>query len=115
MAMQVVLTPFSLTIGVLSLIVLFRLTMLWLRHSFSTRIYLIWSSLWIIGALVVFVPEITNGLAGRLGLVRGTDLVLYSSIIALLYLILSLYQYIKNIDYQLTRFVREEALRDSTK
>lgn len=67
----------------------------------------------VFGAGLVFVtfPEIANALALLVGIGRGADLVLYLSIVFLLFLFLSLYIRVLESEDRLAELTRELAIR----
>jgi hypothetical protein len=82
---------------------------------FRTR--LIYRSLAILLGLmaIVFVlfPNLTTAIARSLGVGRGTDLLLYLSLIAGVYVILLLYRKLRDLERKLTEQIRATALRDA--
>jgi hypothetical protein len=63
-------------------------------------------------AAVVFVmfPEFTSKIANRLGVGRGTDLVLYLCIVSFWFVILKLYIKLRAIEQKMTDMIREKAI-----
>lgn len=64
------------------------------------------------GIFLVVFPDLTNKLAGTLGVGRGADLVFYLFIVAFCYLILLVYAKIKKLEQQLAELARRQALMD---
>lgn len=64
----------------------------------------------ILGLFLVAVPDTTTNLARFLGVGRGTDLLLYVSIVAGGYVSLMLYAKIRRLEAKLTEFVRTAAI-----
>jgi len=62
--------------------------------------------------LVLF-PDATTALAHLLGVGRGTDLLLYFSLIAGMYAVLLLYLRIRDLERKITEQVRATAVRDA--
>ncbi len=77
--------------------------------SFS---FLLWFILWLIVALVFYIPEATSYLANIVGIGRGVDLVVYTSIIILFYLLFRIFVHLNKIDREITKIVREKAIKD---
>ena len=75
--------------------------------------FFLWLVLWMGAATVIVFPDST-GMAARLfGLGRGVDLVLYVSIILILYLLFKVYVRLEQVDREITQIVRALALRES--
>jgi small membrane protein len=66
-------------------------------------------------AAIVFVlfPDLTTIVANRLGVGRGTDLLLYVSLIAGLHAILLLYLRTRDLEKRMTEHVRATGLREA--
>jgi hypothetical protein len=62
--------------------------------------------------LVLF-PDLTTSIAHALGVGRGTDLLLYFSLIAGMHAILMLYLRIRDLERKITEQVRAMAVRDA--
>ncbi len=74
-----------------------------------------WLAFWLAVGLVVALPWTTSLLAARLGVTRGVDLVMYVAVIALFYLVFRLTVKIEKLESNITKLVREIALKDSGK
>lgn len=72
---------------------------------------LFWSFLW--GALIVLTvnPAITFFFSKLVGIERGVDFFLYLSVMLLFYLIFRIYVKLDNMDQEITKVVREVALK----
>lgn len=74
-----------------------------------------WLLFWLAVAVVVWQPDLSTQVANRLGVGRGSDLVLYFSAAALFYLVFRLTVRQEKLDKQITRLVREIALNNPKK
>ena len=72
-----------------------------------------WILFWLLTLVVVLWPESTSILANALGIGRGADFVLYTSIIVIFYLLFRLHVKIESIGRDVTKVVRKEALDNS--
>ncbi len=72
-----------------------------------------WVLFWLSTLVAVLWPESTNILANSLGIGRGSDFVLYISIIVIFYLLFRLHIKIESIGRDVTKVVRKEALDNS--
>lgn len=71
-----------------------------------------WLVIWLVAIVVVIWPDLTVRLANFVGVGRGSDLVIYLSIIFLFYTIFRLLLRIENMEKNLTKVVRETALKE---
>jgi small membrane protein len=82
------------------------------QNKISTRGFLLWLVLWVGVTAVIMFPNSTIVVARLLGIGRGTDLVLYTSIILILYFLFRVYVHLEQVDKEITQIVRALALRD---
>ena len=69
----------------------------------------------IVGSVFILKPERTTFLAEKLGVGRGSDLVMYVSIIVLLFFCLSFWAKSRDLDARLTALIRDQALSEASK
>ncbi|MBU0981388.1 DUF2304 family protein [Patescibacteria group bacterium] len=101
-----------------SAFVLFAWSRVFLRYRDDTLSLwglLFWSLIWIAVLVVLFLPHMTDLIAERLGIGRGVDVFIYSSIVVLFYLVYRVYVKIESIEQEITKVVREESLHDLKK
>jgi hypothetical protein len=104
-AIQIVLCAFA--VFALSRVVLrFRKGGLPLVHL------VIWFLFWAAVIVAVLRPATTSAVAAWVRVGRGTDLVMYLSVMALFYLLFRLFGKIEELERQITRVVRAAALKD---
>ena len=84
-----------------------------LRRSIAPRVGFAWGLLWLAAAVAVARPEITSEIAHVLGIGRGTDLVLYFAIVGMLFGFFTFYVRLRRIESDLTKIVRELAIRSA--
>ena len=97
---------------------IFAWTRAFLRYrdgSISIAELILWSLVWLSAGAVLSWPGFTDELASRIGISRGSDAVVYTSIIFLFYLIFRLYIKISDAEKELTRLIRAMALKDLDK
>lgn len=99
---------FLLTLPVLGIIVVI---VRYRQRRISTRSLLLWFPLWSVAAFVILFPDTTVEVAQLLGIGRGTDLVLYLSVIFIFYLLFRMIVRFERIDREITLIVRNLALR----
>jgi small membrane protein len=71
----------------------------------------------LMGAAVLFIlfPDWTSVLAKKLGVGRGTDLVLYICIVLFYFVVLKLYARMRKLEQQITDLIRKQALNEVEK
>lgn len=74
-----------------------------------------WVLIWIAIALTAIFPQWTVSIANRLGVGRGSDLVLYAAVAVLLYTTFRLTVRLQKLDRDITKVVRKEALDSANK
>lgn len=71
-----------------------------------------WLMIWVVALVAIFYPEETTRLARILGIGRGVDIVVYASIAILFYLVFRLNVYIENLRTEISRLIREVAIKE---
>jgi len=97
----------------LSLFLLFAISRVFLRFkegTISSGQFLFWCGLWLLALFSIFYPDFSNYWARLLGIGRGADAILYTSVIALFYLVFRLHVLLENVNYEISKLVREVAL-----
>ena len=61
----------------------------------------------------VFYPSASTKIANRLGVGRGTDLIVYLTIVILIFVLLMMYAKIKKLEEMITTIIREKTLKES--
>ncbi len=87
---------------------LFALYVIALRTALTDRI--IYFLLAVIGAILVINPEFSTRIANRIGIGRGTDLLLYLFIVTALFYSVGVTAEMKRLRRQLTTVIREIAI-----
>ena len=82
------------------------------QRKIGTLAFLLWLVLWAGAATVIMFPNSTVMLARILGIGRGADLVLYTSLIVTLYLLFRLHVRLEQVNREVTQIVRALALRE---
>jgi len=65
------------------------------------------------GIFFVLFPETTNKIAHWVGVSKGANLLLYSAILFLLFLILKLYSRLRRIEQKFTELVRNKSIEEA--
>ena len=71
-----------------------------------------WFLFWAAVIVAVLRPATTSAVASWVRVGRGTDLVMYLSVVALFYLLFRLFGKIEDLERQITRVVRAAALKE---
>jgi len=103
---------------VLILFILFAVSKVALRYKdkvISLQEFILWTIFWLGVAFVIIFPEITSMVANWLGVGRGVDLVIYISILILFYLVFRALTRQDKIEKDITKVVREIALKEQNK
>jgi len=77
--------------------------------------FVFWSIIWLAVIVIGILPGILSGVSAVLGINKGLDLAVYVSIVLLFYLMFRLYVGLDNQNKQITKLVREIAIRDAKK
>ncbi len=103
---------------ILLVIIAFILLRLFLKlqiREITWRQFFGWAIFWLVALMVVIRPELSIVAANFVGIGRGADLVIYSSLILLFYLVWKLFLRLSEIDKKITKIVRQLALEDYDK
>lgn len=80
------------------------------QDALSRRAAALWSLLWVAGAVVVLRPEVATLFARAVGVGRGSDAVLYVSVLAVAFLVFRQFLRIDKLERDITKLVRRIAL-----
>lgn len=107
--------PIRLLLAIFLLFAVSRVVLRRREGAISLGGFLFWSSLWLLATVGIISPNFTTYIAKSIGIGRGADVVLYSSIVILFYLLFRTHIMIENLHHDITKIVREIALRDNSK
>jgi len=74
-----------------------------------------WLLIWIVALVAIFYPSETTRIAQLLGIGRGADVVVYASIAILFYMVFRLNVYLENVRTEISRLIREVAIKEVQK
>jgi hypothetical protein len=77
------------------------------------RIVTFWLSVWVAGSVAIIWPRSTAVVAHALGIGRGADLLLYSSVLVMFVAFFYVYTRFRKVDRQLTLLVRRLAIQNA--
>lgn len=78
----------------------------------SPTVFIMWLVAWLSLIIISINPNTTSYLANIMGIGRGLDLILILAIIGAYYLLFRIYIMIENLEMEITKLVRELALRE---
>ena len=103
---------FPILVSIVALVAIWRGFMRLRDRQIPLMLFLAWMVSWVAVAVLSFVPQVTDRITQSLGVGRGVDLLFFVAILTLLYCVFLLYVRITQQKQELTRLVRELALRD---
>ncbi len=95
---------------VVILLIMWRITRQFRRGGLNVREYLFWLVWWLGGVIVILRPETATLVANLVGVGRGTDFVVYISVILLFYLVFRILVRQERMEGEITKVVRELAI-----
>lgn len=103
--------PVQIVFGAFLLFAVSRVLLRLKDGTLSLKNFIFWASLFVIALIGVIRPELTTLVAQKLGINRGSDVVVYASILLLFYLIFRTNILLENLRHDLTELVRKLALK----
>ena len=85
------------------------------RNTLGISAFVLWTMFWATVVVVALRPETTAAVAHVFGVGRGADLAIYLALVLVFFLLFRLFAKIEDLERQLTRFVRAQALKDLDK
>lgn len=98
---------------VFAIFVLIKISLKFQQKKIRLREFLLWLIFWLAVIVVVILPNITSYLANLVGIGRGSDLAVYLAVLGLFYLVFRIYVKMDNMDAQITKIVRSDAIDKS--
>ncbi len=103
MIIQVILIIFAV-------FVILKITLRFKERKISLNEFIFWLALWLVIGLVIWLPATATFFANLVGIGRGSDLAVYSAILLLFYLVFRIFVKLDDLEAQITKLVRREAL-----
>ncbi len=91
-------------------VIVMRLIGQWRAQALTTQQFFLWLGVWFVAVMVIAAPDITSYLALQVGITRGVDLVVYTSIILLFYVVFKLLMRQERQEKYITTLVQKVAL-----
>ena len=107
--------PVQIIFGIFLLFALTRVLLRLKDGTLTFNSFLFWLIVFILAIVGVIKPELTTIVADWLGINRGSDVVVYASIMLMFYLIFRTNILLENLRHDLTQLVRSLALKDASK
>ncbi|MEM3154014.1 MAG: DUF2304 domain-containing protein [Candidatus Woesearchaeota archaeon] len=103
--------PIQIVALLVAVIHIARLLALWKNKKIPGKTALLWFFIWAAVLFVVFFTPVIDALSRPIGVGRGIDMVVYLSVLALFYFVFQLHMKIDKLEKEITRLVREIALK----
>ena len=113
--MNIILLPIQI---ILFIFLIFAVSRVFLRFRdgiVSFGAFLFWMGLWLMAGFAIIMPGFTTFIAEQIGIKRGTDVVIYLSLALLFYLVFRTNVMIENLREEISRLIREIALKEKDK
>ena len=107
--------PIQIIFGLFLLFAVSRVLLRLKDGTLTLSNFVFWTALFVLAIIGVIKPELTTLVADKLGINRGSDVVVYASIMLLFYLIFRTNIMLENLRHDLTQLVRRLALKDELK
>ena len=105
------LLPVQIVFGIFLLFAVSRVLLRLKDGALALNNFIFWTGLFVVALIGVIKPELTTLLAQKLGINRGSDIVVYASILLIFYLIFRTNILLENLRHDLTELVRKLALK----
>ena len=84
------------------------------QRGMRTLEFLLWILVWVGAAFIIIFPDTTIFLAHLLGIGRGADLIMYTSLLIAFYLIFRIHLTLDRLEQEVTEVIRAMALERLT-
>ncbi len=98
---------------VLAGIALVRIVQNYRARRLSGSLSFVWGLIWLSVGVIFWSPDIASRLALSVGIGRGADLITYSAIIVLVYLVYRIFIRMERLEHSLTQLTRAITLHDA--
>lgn len=101
----------QIILTILVILILTRVFVRLYRKDINIREFLFWLIFWALALLVALWPDLTNKLAHKLDIGRGADMILYFSILGLVYAVFRIFVKIEKMERDISKVVQAKALQ----
>jgi hypothetical protein len=106
-------TPLQALVIIFSLIVIVKLLSRLNEKKITLREFTLWFVLWAIVIIISSLPSLLSPFTRFLGITRNVDLLVYTSIVVLFYLMLEIFIRLDKINQDITKIVRHIGIEES--
>ncbi len=107
--------PIQILLLVFLLFAFSRVVLRYREGTIPLGMFLFWVGIWALATLSIIRPDFTTYLARKAGIGRGADAVIYAALIVAFYLIFRITVTIENLRQDITKVIREIALKTTNK
>jgi hypothetical protein len=104
----------QIVVALLALFAVLRIIQNYRTSNLSGSASFFWFLIWIVVAVIFWFPDIASRLALTVGIGRGADLITYSAILVLVYLVYRLFVRLERLEHTITTLTRTITLRDAS-
>jgi len=108
--MNLTILPIQIILLIFLVFAVSRVVLRLKEGSLTLGAFLFWAGIWVTAGLAVIDPGFTSYIALKIGIQRGTDVVIYLSLFLLFYLIFRTTILMENLREEITKLTREIAL-----
>lgn len=113
--MNLIFIPIQIILLVFLAFAISRVFLRFREASLSFGAFLFWLGIFTLAGVAVIDPSFTTFIALKIGIQRGTDVVIYLSLALLFYLVFRTNIFIENLREEITRLTREIAINKAKK
>lgn len=108
-------TIIQILLIIFALFALSRVITQFRKNKITLTEFIIWDIIWLVVIVVALMPAITSFFANIVGIKRGVDFLIYIGMTLLFYLVFRIYVKIENMEQNITKIVREAAIKGAKK
>ena len=112
--MNLIFLPIQILLVIFLLFAFTRVIFRYREGSIPFGMFLFWTGIWALASVGIIVPDFTTFVAQKIGIGRGSDAVIYASLIVIFYLLFRLMVAIESLRHQITKVIREIALQENS-
>ena len=94
------------------MLIIIRIFLKYKNQEITIKHFVAWFLFWLMAMLIIVFPNLTISPANWLGIGRGSDLVVYLSLIFIFYLLFKFLIRLEKMEKEITSLVRSNALND---
>lgn len=112
---DIIVTPIRVIFTLFAIFAWTRAYQRWREHVFSYKELVFWTIVWGAAVVLIFTPGKTDFIARSLGVQRGSDAIFAFATVVLFYMVYRVYAKVDKLEKDLTKLVRNIAIRSSKK